>query len=102
MRQGATRACLAEAPKARRRADVAQLVERVLGKDEVSGSIPDISSIRLTWRVRVANRQVRSWPFGRLRATLSKSKGGRPAEANVLSEMVGRRSRPCASRRPGR
>lgn len=27
-------------------ADVAQLVECVLGKDEVSGSIPDIGSIR--------------------------------------------------------
>ncbi len=30
----------------RRRADVAQLVEHVLGKDEVSGSIPDVGSER--------------------------------------------------------
>ncbi len=29
---------------ARESADVAQLVEHVLGKDEVSGSIPDIGS----------------------------------------------------------
>ena len=31
--------------EARRRADVAQLAERVLGKDEVTGSIPVIGSI---------------------------------------------------------
>ena len=42
------RACLAEAARGagvlRRRADVAQLAERVLGKDEVTGSIPVVGS----------------------------------------------------------
>ena len=33
------------------KADVAQLAERVLGKDEVTGSIPVIGSIRLTLRL---------------------------------------------------
>jgi hypothetical protein len=36
----------------RRRADVAQLAERVLGKDEVSGSIPLIGSRNLLGRHR--------------------------------------------------
>ena len=32
-------------------ADVAQLVEHVLGKDEVSGSIPDVSTMQLKFEV---------------------------------------------------
>ena len=55
------RACLAEAsesaPKARtrKRADVAQLAERVLGKDEVTGSIPVIgSSLRSLRELRLS------------------------------------------------
>ena len=37
-------------------ADVAQLAERVLGKDEVTGSIPVIGSIRLTASPRKTRR----------------------------------------------
>ena len=37
------------------RAHVAQTAERVLGKDEVSGSIPDMGSILMRRRIRVGN-----------------------------------------------
>ena len=37
------------------RAHVAQLAERVLGKDEVSGSIPDMGSILVRQGIRVGN-----------------------------------------------
>src|ERR1043165_8032911 len=42
-----SRSILCDASPHRVRADVAQLAERVLGKDEVTGSIPVIGSIRL-------------------------------------------------------
>jgi hypothetical protein len=71
--------CLAVAPKARRRtelkADVAQLAERVLGKDEVTGSIPVIgSSLRAPDYARALRlgEQV-----GRAKAVSPKGEGGR-------------------------
>ena len=66
------RACLAGARKATRaragRADVAQLAERVLGKDEVTSSILVIGSTR----------------FGRFAASLVAGRGG--VESGVPSE----------------
>jgi hypothetical protein len=59
------RACLAEASergevaRTRKRADVAQLAEHVLGKDEVTGSIPVIgSSLRSLTRVSARASQL--------------------------------------------
>ena len=54
-------------------AHVAQMAERVLGKDEVSGSIPDMGSIG----VRAAGRR---------------GAGAPPSEASVSSIVMGRSS----------
>ena len=80
-------ACLAEASKSsaqartRKRADVAQLAERVLGKDEVTGSIPVIGS-----RLRLAGAIADARHLGRRarrfeRSPLRRSAGGAKADA---------------------
>ena len=57
-------------------ADVAQSVERVLGKDEVTGSIPVIGSIRL--RARATDR-------GRY-GGMSRRSGGRTAAGRTVAK----------------
>ena len=59
-----TRSTLARGVLARRRAHVAQLVEHVLGKDEVTGSIPVMGSVSLRSVMKIQNKEVNRKRYG--------------------------------------